>query len=767
MFDCNSQNEQGTLPQNDPYLTKFQCGSHSFDKYFYGFISIIFLTPAVLYTWFFFTSEGFSIVPKPKFPQQEMIKYAPVKDLFRILLRMRLLSIVIGVTLMAVLLPLYVASTFLYSTQEKSYIYTLSAAFKAGIKPAGVFLMVWVGLLSALYLGICVFIGKEYRQEQTVNIESNESKQSTISLGIRLFVIFTINIAITLGSNICYVYVMETSSVTGQTAAKISFAVIKFIYNSYLLPLLISSKFIQTISRSSSTDSVKFKGRNSFECFLLIMNTFAIPCLVVALQASTCFAAYNPLIPSPPPINATFTYTEVNYIATSYDLETDAMNFELALPQLLRHYTIFTPMFTYQYQCTSTLLTFYAPVFLLTALLSIMEFALNHFLVQILFHGPQCIIAWMGGILRAFIPQLLLDYEHRDISRGGHPWCECRKQQYVNTIEEGGTFKKVQKFCDTPEKHHSEVSILQADKYYFKTLTDMLVLFSFGIACPLLGLAVCVSIYVRAVMKHRMVVSFLDAYHTYAAATISRTVEDHESCDRFAELAKVLEECIEHSSNNADHESAVEGLTRHKPTPIYKARLLIIVFSSLFLSLFLQDMAGDEIGGIKSLWAPFLMVALPLIIVGTASCVPSSVSKSVLGWLQVRLLGKRSIRRWSTTGSPGTSMSMVMPMHENMMIHTPLQHRTSLTVSVTAQPDRNSDSMRGDHLGRLSVLKGNANPLAHPSTREPNGGGPHSVSTVRFSSGSVGSTGSGLPPPPRPPSRPPLLFGDRQQVHKL
>jgi hypothetical protein len=53
---------------------------------------------------------------------------------------------------------------------------------------------------------------------------------------------------------------------------------------------------------------------------------------------------------------------------------------------------------------------------------------------------------------------------------------------------------------------------------------------------------------------------------------------------------------------------------RESPHPLFSARWFLLCFSAVFLGFFLIDVAGDAVGIKASLWAPLLMLLLPMVL---------------------------------------------------------------------------------------------------------------------------------------------------------
>jgi len=112
-------------------------------------------------------------------------------------------------------------------------------------------------------------------------------------------------------------------------------------------------------------------------------------------------------------------------------------------------------------------------------------------------------------------------------------------------------------------------------------LQDLLVLLSFGIAAPLLGLVVATSLFARMLRWYHLIAGFLS--------------NQEEQSDGWVDV--LAQEC--RAFFQESH-------------PLHTSRWFLVGFSALFLSFFLVDTAGDAVGIKASLWAPLLLLLLPI-----------------------------------------------------------------------------------------------------------------------------------------------------------
>lgn len=111
-------------------------------------------------------------------------------------------------------------------------------------------------------------------------------------------------------------------------------------------------------------------------------------------------------------------------------------------------------------------------------------------------------------------------------------------------------------------------------------LQDLLIILSFGLTTPLLGLAVIASLVSKTLRWHHLICAFV--------------VFDKQGQRR--DLENLTGNCGEHSDN---------------AHALFPARWFLVGYSVCFLAFSLIDTAGDAVGIAASVWAPLLMLLLP------------------------------------------------------------------------------------------------------------------------------------------------------------
>ena len=215
----------------------------------------------------------------------------------------------------------------------------------------------------------------------------------------------------------------------------------------------------------------------------------------------------------------------------------------------------FTPAFSYNYECTSRLVEKFAPVFAQVALTSTFAFppvaaGARWALDSMQSSGLGDRFPGLRSVLLAMLPSLLL-------------------------------YRKSERDAPGCLRFLRPKALIEADEVLRQSVTDVALMLSIGLVAPLLGLM-------------------------FAASIVSRCLLWEFAIDRFLSLP---DEHIEGDLQTLEKQCLQLGSLGR--TALYNARWLLAIFPSLFLALFVADIAGDAAGIENALWAPILMSLLP------------------------------------------------------------------------------------------------------------------------------------------------------------
>jgi hypothetical protein len=141
---------------------------------------------------------------------------------------------------------------------------------------------------------------------------------------------------------------------------------------------------------------------------------------------------------------------------------------------------------------------------------------------------------------------------------------------------------------------------LDVPRYFLEADTDLVSLMTFGLVCPLLAVAQAVSIASRALQWQTMIRHFVGRYRSRGAAHNVGDRGRNDASPTGLPVAAML------------HQLDVDCSVIYGGANPVKARWVLTVLPTVFLSFFLLDMAAQDMGTRAALWAPLLFCFLPL-----------------------------------------------------------------------------------------------------------------------------------------------------------
>jgi hypothetical protein len=180
-----------------------------------------------------------------------------------------------------------------------------------------------------------------------------EVVQATLPVRVGIYTAFLItNLTVVIGINVAFVVLVLTQGNFVQFLAQVLVSAFKFMWNTVCTPYLIRWC---TRAVSGAYEEAAF---NTLQILIALLNNIAIPCLVVATISPSCFySAFDP----PPPVHSSFVYEHT--LRPGFGLT--PLN---GIPVLDIEHVSYSPPFAYDYQCSSSLITYYAPAFVYLAI---------------------------------------------------------------------------------------------------------------------------------------------------------------------------------------------------------------------------------------------------------------------------------------------------------------------------------------------------------------------------------------------------------------
>lgn len=411
LFSC--QQDGSDLPQHDSGTSTYSCGSNSFESTYYAWIALLGAAIAVAIVawrrqhlvagaatlagnWRRWLNASKGIIDQQTKVTAQYKTVALVNQVIRIFCRTALWC---TVYMLVLLLPFYCIASAYYGTYSHEYGYTVSAAFIGGRLPMAVECVLFLGLLGVVlrcflrHLLAFTAAEREVRSSARYLSRSVSSSSSadtspapgtarpviTLIRNLSIYTAFALaNVLTVVGVNVAFVYVVIYQSHDLLLIAEVAVAVFKILWNefgsSYLLRWAASLVVYEERGNKRRKDAENTR-LIMIQVFVALLNNVAIPCLVVAVVSNSCFYsvfADAPTITSP----------------YAYQLCIEVVRGECATNSINKGFSTYNPPFTYSYLCSSSFITYYAPVFV--ALCVIKTFVVPVGQLLLLFVHTKC-----------------------------------------------------------------------------------------------------------------------------------------------------------------------------------------------------------------------------------------------------------------------------------------------------------------------------------------------------------------------------------------
>jgi hypothetical protein len=362
LFACNI--DKSDLPKHDGDRDNYQCGSDAFNGPFYVALALIAMAYAsALYVSYQSHASGavMELLDKWRLDYEVLPAHTfYVANMSDTLCRIGMWCTAL---IVVVLVPWYAVASRYFKTYVHQYAWSVSAGLLSGVTPVAIELVLYGGfalLLMVCATGIVLEIHTRERQRSRsssrVSRHSSQSRASNLpvsdskplwqrALVYGLFVL--VNMTAVVGVNAAFVTTALTQSNAVLVIAQIVVSVFKLLWNTVCTPFLIT-RAVHYMWPSEKRSGAAFV---MVQVFLALFNNIAIPCLVVAVLSPSCFYG---VFAAAPIVNSQYFVErcifEANFAVCSYQL-----------PVYLT--STFSPQFRYDYQCSSSFITYYAPAF--------------------------------------------------------------------------------------------------------------------------------------------------------------------------------------------------------------------------------------------------------------------------------------------------------------------------------------------------------------------------------------------------------------------
>jgi hypothetical protein len=365
MFSCKV--DKSDLPQNDAGIDTYSCGSDSFNYSYLtliGLLACLVLGVGGVLSYAVFTGHAPRVEKALNSLSNWSVDANPDLQHYRracssgdALCRIGILCTAL---ILLVLLPWYVSASFYYSTYTHMYAWVVSAAFLSGRTPAFaelafyMLLMLFVSASSRYYVEHLDPTSRPLSIARS-RLAARPSVQTTVLAALRVrvavYVAFLIvNLTVVIGMNVAFVVMVLTQGNFVQFLAQVLVGAFKLVWNTVCTPYLINICAIHINGTMYHDDAF-----TTLQVLIALLNNIAIPSLVVALISPSCFySVFDP----PPPVVSSFTYKTTARPGLGEEVLTYYATEDVS----------YAPPFAYDYQCSSSLITYYAPAFVYLAI---------------------------------------------------------------------------------------------------------------------------------------------------------------------------------------------------------------------------------------------------------------------------------------------------------------------------------------------------------------------------------------------------------------
>jgi len=568
MFECDSVD---TLPDNDPDRGTYSCGSDAFDTSVFvwlGLYSAFLCAFCYQYSqWkkqqmssaattvdseldntsagvdnthqfdFFgvhadimnvFVEETSSVRETDKASERVTTDTASIRSFGAFMVDMRRLVVGCTAVVLVLLVPVYVSVSTLYSIYVYQYVWVVSAAYVSGLVPGLIFFVVFAVFLFLLAGALA------YRQNHDAgtidnsaatdmtSAETDQLPTSTTSWGgmlktfrynLSFVLVAGFNCALMLSANMAFVYVTVTYDLTIITVSQLALSIFKIIWNGYIVSMLVIkahtlnkeldkvySGAAPTAGGSGETTEASYL---MFHAFMVLFNDIACPYLATASISSNCFL--NVLI-APPLVESSYEFIKCE-VTSAFD--------HCSLTTSV-HDTSYLPPYKYSYQCSSTLVSSYASVYVYafimlglgTPLLDTLMKALHTRLLTPPAEDvqPSAAALTTAAAIEALLPLLLLPLrsefpkpvegttaveETEKVSNPVHsPALETEYLPAPKTSSVGVSVVTVENY----EPNREAPLLFPFDEFIVQMVSSFTLLVTFGAVFPPLAVVICVAL---------------------------------------------------------------------------------------------------------------------------------------------------------------------------------------------------------------------------------------------------------------------------------
>lgn len=557
--------------------------------------------------------------------------------------------------MLVVLVPVFTTAGYYYGTYSNTYAWVVSMAYTSGDQPGAMQLVVLLVLLGLLVASLhepwqkpskdiaalkMMESGKTEKMVEMEMIEIDATAQQALTdpsqpvvlapTEVRLphahpqtiasravlntvsVVVILVNLMLVGGINALFAYVSIYGTNTQLLLMQIALAVFGFVWNSdriqWLSTELISwysgSKSLLSLKHSKYFDSaylLKLHAKEMAEQhemlhlqhWIAIINVVWIPCVVTAALSSSCF--YHVL--KDPPQVSTITYGLPTCMQYTKGASGD-WQCAVYIEEQPRESAYNAP-FSYSYQCSSVLLTYYAPSLMYTC---IMDGFLSP-VFQLLFAN---FYLWLTAKMPA-------DTATTASSNACYAGCE----RLINTLLMWMKWRVVPDLLqplDAEDGHAPDYcgqTFVSSQGIMVTLVTYVALLLTFGVVFPPLGAALVITIMAYILYNRWMLGKFLAHLHLMMKDLIAAVMlEDGKRAEEGN--ASAGKDGASLGTLPCTIYDALVMECANFPKVLQATKWMLVTTACWFYALFMADTIGYEHGTKQAYWVIILMALMPI-----------------------------------------------------------------------------------------------------------------------------------------------------------
>jgi hypothetical protein len=564
LFSCEV--DKRDLPKHDNNRDNYECGSNSFYTPLYMVAGIL-LVALVVLCW---SCDVPGVLRRCRAQLQtwKLTESLTPRHLMHVLTLSDILcqmSLWCTVLIVVVLMPWYGVASHYCGTYTYMYGWVLSGAFLTGLAPALTELFLYAGLMIALVVFTTYAIRRKDSAERLrarTSARISQSSAAPISAASqslpkwKRMVVYTafvsVNVVVVVGMNVAFVTVALTQNNGVLFIAQLLLSLFKLFWNTVCTPFLI---YLATGIISQSGASASFV---TVQVLIGLFNNIAVPCLVVAVLSPSCFYS---VFDASQTVHSTFivqqcltlprfaycTFVNADQLQSSYD-----------------------PPFSYDYQCSSSFITYYAPAFVYLGIAAGLVTPLVKVVSVYLFSvaAPDSTAVYL---MKKIVPRILKPIPTSRLQRSS---IDSAPRKFTSAVS-------ALRLWDAYRPH------FDANSKVIALITYLGILLTFGAVFPPLAVVMCATIYSVAWQARVEVGRFLYTVRGLDALHLVDLIE--RECRGAVSLIKLR-----------------------------RSIFTILCVCCTFYSFFLVDTLGNAVGYYSAQWVMWLMLSLPFcILVGS------------------------------------------------------------------------------------------------------------------------------------------------------